>query len=380
MTHKPRVGLNLLHAIPEIGGGWNYIQGIVRALAGVKDLQFVAFATPASAALLPERHSFEVVMTELEARRRALRVFMENTSLFVEAQRRRLDCLHWFANVHGIRNAVPALVTAYDLYPFYDDAVLKPAKRIYVRTMLRRTAASKAVILPISEATAAAWMDRLHVPRSRLAVVRPIIDEKFRPALDGEAEQFRRRMGLPPEFWLYVAHMSPHKNHARLIEAFRRLMRSGFKPLPLVLRGDDDGAHMCSIDTMLGSDMPDHVRRLPRLSAEDLPRLYATATAMIYPSLHEGGAMPVLEAMACGCPVVASSIPVVRESAGDAAILFDPGDVAAIAEAIRTCQKDRGRLERGRVEGLRRAEAYRREAVLPELISAYRRACEKPHS
>jgi len=106
--------------------------------------------------------------------------------------------------------------------------------------------------------------------------------------------------------------------------------------------------------------------------------LYSAATALVFPSLHEEGGIPVIEAMACGCPVIAANIPPVREFAGDAASYFDPNDVASIAEAMSSFQggDPKNRCLK-RCAGLDRSAEFRPQLVVHKLLNAYARAMSK---
>ena len=141
---------------------------------------------------------------------------------------------------------------------------------------------------------------------------------------------------------LYPARPWPHKNHARLFEAFARL-RARRPNLRLVLTGEGEyGA------------LPAGVEARGRVSRDELVRLYQGAAALVFPSLYEGFGMPVLEAMACGCPVACSNVTSLPEVAGDAARLFDPRDVG------RHRCRARGRARRCGSRGSRAGSSARR--------------------
>ena len=113
---------------------------------------------------------------------------------------------------------------------------------------------------------------------------------------------------------------------------------------------------------------------LPRLSDGEMPILYSAATALVFPSLFEGGGIPVMEAMGCGCPVVASDIPTTREFAGDAASLFNPLDVESIVNAMQIFQSDSSIRHTYRERGLKKADEYRPQQIFHAIINAYKTA------
>ena len=370
-----RVGLNLLHAMPEIGGGWNYIASLVAAL-GEEDHEntYVAFATDVSRCLVPELPNWIRVDCTLDSRSRPRRLFFEMTRLQSLAKKHRLDCMHWFANIQAPWNAVPAVVTVYDLQAFLNLAGFSLSKRLFLTTMMRWTIARAPVLLPMSQATADGLSSMLGADPSRMVVVPPVLENRFHPAASAAIAEFRRRLELPERFWLYVAHDYPHKNHLRLLEAYALSGIPERSRWPLILRGDNLERNASVQDALKRLDLTWAVRFLPRLTKDELPLLYGAASAQVYPSLYEGGGMPVIEALACGCPVAASDLPPVREFAGDAVICFDPRNVEAIAGGM-------GRFEDGGVDretlremGLAAAERFRPARVVPIAVNAYLRA------
>jgi glycosyltransferase involved in cell wall biosynthesis len=147
-------------------------------------------------------------------------------------------------------------------------------------------------------------------------------------------------------FVLYPARPWPHKNHARLFEAFA-LLRAELPELRLRLTGG-------GLERL--EPLPDGVERLGIVPAEQLAALYRRAACLVFPSLYEGFGLPPLEAMASGCPVAASRLPAVLEVCGDAAVYFDPEDPEAIANGVREALALADEL---REQGIARAATFR---------------------
>jgi len=322
---------------------------------------------------VPGRGPFEIVRIDLRASVRPLRVAYENTAFGSLARRHRLDCLHWFSGTAGLPRPAPAVVSVYDLQPYLRLSPYSWHKRLYLKLMTAQTIRRARLLLPMSEATAAGLTRILGVPPASMTVIPPVLEELFSPATPGEAAGFRERWRLPGRFWLYVAHYYPHKNHLRLLKAYAALKRDG-PSWPLVFRGDDKGAEAAVREGIRELGLEKDVIVLPRLAKEELRLLYAAATALIFPSLYEGGGMPVLEAMACGLPVAVSRIPPVLEFAGPGALYFNPLETGAIAGAMRRLAGNPALLEAARRDGLDRAADFRAEAVVPRLRGAYLRA------
>jgi len=373
-----RIGLNLLHALPEIGGGWNYIGELVAALVECDARNdYVAFVTRVSASLVPTSRKIERVVIGIRAATRLWRVAYENTMLQVLARQRKLDCMHWFAATHAWFNTVPSAVTFYDMQAFLNLANFSVAKRRYLQAMMRRTVREAQMLLPMSRSTAADLCRVLGADQERIMVIPPVVPSTFRGASREESAEFRRRHGLPEQYWLYVAHYYPHKNHRALFRAYRRLLDAEVPVWPLVLRGDPKGAEREIEAELSAPGLRDSVLQLPPLPRQELPLLYAAASALVFPSLYEGGGIPVAEALACGCPVAASKIPALVELAGDAALYFEPSDEASIAGAMQVMQEDHPGRQRLREGGLTRSTLFSPEAVTGKLTDAYRRAAAR---
>jgi glycosyltransferase involved in cell wall biosynthesis len=370
-----RIGLNLLHALPEIGGGWNYIGSLLAALGDCDDGNtYVAFVTRESAELVPHKHNFRTRCVNIRSKSRFQRVWYENTSLQMLARECRVDCMHWFANTQAFFNAVPSLVTVYDLQAFMGDVHWSWSKRIYLRTAIAFTARTARVLLPMSQFTAESLRRVLGADPTHMVVIPPVMKAEFRPASTEKVAAFRTRRSLPDQFWTYVAHFYPHKNHRNLFLALSNLKETGFPVWPLVLRGDPHGSEREIHQTLRELQLQSRVILLPRLEADELPLLYSAASALIFPSLYEGGGIPVVEAMACGCPVVASDIPAVREYAGECAIYFDPTNPNSIATRIVRFQESADKTLRRSRESLPGVERFRAEVVASKLVNAYSRA------
>ena len=324
--------------------------------------------------LLLEANRIVPVQIDIDPVIRARRVVYENTRLQVLARKHKLNCMHWFANTQALVNAVPSVVTIYDIQAFRNLHEWSLIKRTYLRWMTKNSVRRAPVLLPMSHATARDLERLLHGDPSRMTIIPFILRKGFHRAKDDEVDSFRKRFNLPDRFWVYVAHFYPHKNHRGLLEAFHKLKEDGFSPWPLVLRGDDCGEEATVRKTIREMRLENQVIFLPRLAERELPILYSAATALVFPSLYEGGGIPVVEALACGCPVIAADIPTTREYASAAATYFDPRDPSSIARAIANFQEHEILRNTHRRAGLARAKEFEGERIISKLLEAYARA------
>jgi glycosyltransferase involved in cell wall biosynthesis len=369
------VGLNLLHANIEIGGVWDYIKGILTTLGEYDHRnEYICYCTPESECLVPLQSNFSKKIIGFSNKNRLKRILYENTMLAIQSKRDKIDCLHWFANTLGFFCSAPSVVSIYDVLIYESSTDFSLAKRAYLKYMLPRTVKSASVLAPMSQSTATSVARILGANPTSMVVIPPVISEAFKPASAESKMEFRTKYGLPREFWLYVAHFYPHKNHERLFQAYARLKSTGVNRWPLVLRGDRKGADDHIIKLLNENEIKDDVIWLPRLRDEEMPLLFSVASALVFTSMYEGGGMPVMEAMACGCPVTASRIPTNLEFSGDAALLFDPLDVESITDAMHQFAKNPKLREKHQQLGLERVQYLRPHNIYKLVNLAYQKA------
>lgn len=377
MSRTQIIGLNLLHALPEIGGGWNYIQNLMVGLGEFGGAYtYVAFVNKSSVALVPRKDNFRIVVIPLDCRSRVLRIGFENTVLQILAKLYGVHCMHWFSSTMGVANTVPSVVTVYDLQVFSEYMNhTKLIKRLYLQAMIRRVGRRADMLLPISALTAGDLHAYTAARQDRIRVIPPILGPEYSVASADAVVAFRQKYRLPDKFWIYVAHLYPHKNHVNLFRAYHLLKQDGTRPWKLVLRGNPAGAeddvHACIRELGLAND----IIWLPRLETAEMAKLYSAASGLVFPSSYEGAGIPVLEALGCGCPVISANLPSVREFVAEVVTYFDSKDPVAIADAMRNFQQNVS-VEDLRSKGIERAAQFRAQYVIPFLLESYQDACD----
>ena len=178
------------------------------------------------------------------------------------------------------------------------------------------------------------------VPEERTAViVAPPLRQLVEGETDDQLHSVRVRLLLPEKFLFYPAHFWPHKNHLRLIEAFREVVAE-VPDLKLVLTGNKRDGYETVKSAIDSLGLNEQVLHLGYVEQGDLQAIYKLATALVMPSLFESVSIPIYEAFQVGTPVAASGILALPEQVGDAGLLFDPTSVASISEAMLRIVKD----------------------------------------
>jgi glycosyltransferase involved in cell wall biosynthesis len=238
-------------------------------------------------------------------------------------------------------------VTIHDVSVLDHPEWYDPRLRLWYRLLLPRLAKRVELILTVSEHSRRSIIRRLAVPDLRVVTIPNGVNlRRFHP---GDPTAVRAKYGLPERYILFVGSLEPRKNLDRLLLAWSRLTE--FQDVLLVIAGPQVGSSLPPAMTRLKR----RTRHLGFIPDDDLPGLYAGAVFFIMPSLFEGFGLTVLEAMACGTPVVTSQAGALPEVAGEAALLIDPTSVEGMTEAIRLLLLEDSRRAHYRQKGLARA-------------------------
>ena len=273
----------------------------------------------------------------------------------------------------------PTVVTIHDLIPVEFPAYRRGSGRLFAaafRSWAALLARRAAAVITDSEHSKASLVALLGVPAERIHAIPIGVGAEFVPGgPPAVVAAAAARYGIQAPYLLTVGNFLPHKNMSRLVAAFERLPPSIREQYTLVLAG---------APAPRGRASPEDSTRLSRpgvilpgfIRPEDLPALYAGAAALVCPSLAEGFGLPVLEAMACGTPVVCARAGALPEVAGEAALYVDPLDVASIAagiEQVLTDEKLRARLAAQGPIRAREFDSKRTSARLVDLLEAIAR-------
>jgi glycosyltransferase involved in cell wall biosynthesis len=335
-----RVGISLLTLIPGISGGSEtYARELVRALGRIGAHEYRVFL-PAIASDVDGLPS-ETVSEYRSSRTTLGRVAAMGAATLRPGRIRRrfagLDAIHFPLSVMIPPVKAPAAAaTVLDVQHEVLPSFFSPQERMYRKAVYGWTVRRSRLVVTISHHAARTIVERLGIAEDRVRPIHLGIDhERFAP---GEGDR--------GQFILYPALGWPHKNHARLFEAFA-VLRDRHAGLELVLTGYQGAA-------------PAGARALGRVPRDELVRLYQSASALVFPSLYEGFGQPPLEAMACGCPVACSNAASLPEVCGDAARLFDPTSVEDMVAAVEEVLDDPAPWRR---RGLAHAASFTWEAT-----------------
>ena len=290
------------------------------------------------------------------------------------AGRARLDLFHGTNYDVPLWGRCPAVVTVHDLsmflHPETHEAHLVRRARRRLPLMARR---ATAIITP-SQSVKRETCEHLGVEAEKVFVVPEAARPTFRPVPREETAETRHRLGVEDEFVLFVGTIEPRKNLLTLARALAEILRRTPLRPQLVIAGKEGWLTNELFSYLKGADVRERVRFTGYVSDRDLRALYSSCRAFVYPSLYEGFGLPTLEAMACGAPVVTSSVASLVETVGDAARLVPATDYQELAQAIVSVLPDSGERERLSSAGLRRAATFSWEKTAQATLDVYREA------
>jgi glycosyltransferase involved in cell wall biosynthesis len=244
----------------------------------------------------------------------------------------------------------------------------------YARGFLWMATHQSSRILTVSEASKRDILDYFSVPPDKINVIYNGIDELFStPPAEDDVARVRERYQLDHPFILYAGNIKPHKNLERTIEAFHLLRRSDaqFEQVKLVIIGDEIAKYAALRHAVHRHKLHKYVRFFGFVPDRTLAILYRLANVFVFPSLYEGFGLPPLEAMASGTPVITSNVSCLPEVVGDAALLVDPLQPQAIADAMRLVLTDATVRNDLRIRGLARARHFSWERSILRVRAIY---------
>jgi glycosyltransferase involved in cell wall biosynthesis len=225
-------------------------------------------------------------------------------------------------------------VTVYDLSFRLMPEKFQPAQRLYLNPLTAVSCRRARRVLAISESTRRDLVRLLGLDPDKIDVAYPGLHPAFRPLPAAEVQAFRLRLGLPERFILYLGTLEPRKDLGTLVRAFDSLRREQ-PALRLMLAGARGWYYADLFKLVQQLDLDRAVLFPGFIPAGELPLWYNAAAVFAYPSTYEGFGLPVAEALACGRPVVTTTVSSLPEAAGEAALLVPPGDVDALAAGLR---------------------------------------------
>lgn len=364
-----RIGIDIHSLGSHKGGNATYYRELVKELVKVRcDHNFSLYHThPAAAKQFISDDRFAV--KRLRPGSRWLRIPF---TLPVLAWQDELDLFHAQFIVPPFLKC-KTVTTIPDIAYEHSPEFFPAHQRAWLKVLVRQSARRADHIITVSERSKRDLVELYGVSPEKITVTYEGASEEFGPLDKDQAKAtVERRYGISGEFILYLGRLQGRKNLTRLVQAYARVRKAGCTH-KLVLAGKVDSLFQPTLSRIRELRLENEVLLPGYIEAQDLPSMYNAAQVFVYPSLYEGFGLPVVEAMACGTPVVTSRGTSLEEVAGDAAVLVDALDEGSIAEAlIRVLTDSTLRTQLGQA-GIRRSAQFSFRNAACQTIAVYER-------
>lgn len=356
----------------RVGAG-NYIFNLTQSLAElVQPDELVVFTKPGDFPPIPNVH---VIATHHSTR--IGRILWEQFPLRDQLRDLSIDVLHSPHYTMPLRSKCASVVTFHDMTFFMFPEMHQFYRKFFFRMMIRRSAQRAKAIIAVSDSTRRDILRLLNTDAGKVFTVHSGVAPHFRPIDDaGALARLRGSYHLPEKFILYVGELERRKNVPALVQAFKSLVDQGL-PHALVIVGPKGWMYNRLCQALASLDLTARVVFTGYVPEDELPLFYNAADLFAFPSIYEGFGLPVLEAMACGVPVVTSNVSSLPEIVGDAGILVDPRNVSALADAMLRILKDADLRRELSRRGRERAALFSWQRTAQETLAVYSSATRR---
>jgi len=365
-----KIGIFAVMAGREAGGPETYEHGLVRSLAEIdKQNEYHLFCLKEHAA-----KSFGIDQENFTCHvlRPNFRWISIPVSLPLAVGHSGVDMLHaTFVPPPYCPTRYLFTVHGFDMFAhpeFYPTVV-----RWRLNRLIRAGLSNARVVLCVSQAVKDLVAEKFKLAEERLVVVHNAVGDHFRPiSRDITRQTLLASYRITQPYVLYVGKLQACKNIVRILEAFHRFRHEVDSNLKLVLVGRRTWTSSDITATIERLQLQPHIHEVGYARNEDLPVLYSGASMFVFPSLSEGFGMPVLEALACGIPVITSNVDGLPEVTGDAAVHVNPYSVDDIGSAMQSVYSDAALRQSLRIKGLERVKAFTWRGAAEQTLAAYR--------
>lgn len=327
-------------------------------------------------------HSVELQLFEPPSQSNLAKLRFEQIGFPRAARKAGVDLAHVPYFGPALFPRVPTVVTIHDLIPLILPAY-RGSPKVRAYTQLASFAARRAqAIIADSVASRRDIVRLLGIPEDKVRVIYLAADERFQPVTEpDQLNAVRARFGLPDQFVLYLGGFDLRKNVPNLLHAYTKVARGMGPDCALIIAGrppSETSPLFPDVQQLVNDlDLADYVDFIGEVDEQDKPALYTLATCFAWPSWYEGFGLPVLEAMACGTPVVAGNRGSLPEIVGDAGFLVEPADTNRMAGAIIASVIDEPLRREHRAKGLAQAAKFSWQKCAAETVEVYRHVLQR---
>lgn len=363
-----RIGFDAKRAFLNTSGLGNYSRNTLNALKSYyPENQYTLFTPEVKFGLMQNQELFDIVSPE-DSKSKLKKSIWRSLQLGKELSQYNLNLFHGLSNelpggIH--KTQVPALVTIHDLIFIRYPGFYKPVDRAIYNRKIKYACSSANKIIAISEQTKNDIVEFMGTAPNKIEIIHQAVSPLFFEKAD--TEKIKLKYNLPDNFIISVGTVEERKNQLSTLNA----VYNEKIDIPVIFVGKPTSYNNDLHKYIAEKGMKKQVTFLKNIPESDLAALYQLAELSIYISVFEGFGLPVIEAMACGCPVITSNVSCLPETAGDAAVLCSPGNVEELGSQIKRLLSDSDLKEDWIKKGKKRAQLFHPKIYAEKLISLY---------
>ncbi len=305
--------------------------------------------------------------------------FSEQVFMPFRIWREKVDFMHFPHFNVPLLYRKPFIVTIHDLiinhFPTDRATTLGPIlyrfKHYAGQIVMKHAVKYSSKIITVSEFSKKDIIDYYSLPTKKVDVTYEAADVSAEPLTPDQTEKTLQKYGITSPFFLYIGNAYPHKNLELLLDVMKELKQSGEIPWKMVFVGKEDYFYARLKQQAWANDVDEYTVFTGFIPDADLPALYQSAIAYIFPSLYEGFGLPPLEAMSYGAPVLAAKSSCIPEVLSDAALYFDPKSISGIIDAIQTVWSNAEVREKLRHKGYERVKQFSWKKMMEQTLQIY---------
>jgi glycosyltransferase involved in cell wall biosynthesis len=300
----------------------------------------------------------------------------EQVSLPAAVKKFKPQLLHCTANTAPYYCPVPMIVTVHDVIYLeeinFEGSAYQNFGNVYRKLVVPHAIRKAEKIITVSEYEKTVIADVCKTDPQKIVVIHNAVSERFNNNFEMQAlHEFRERHQLPEKFMLFLGNTAPKKNTAGVVKAYVQYCSNTGAPVPLVITDFSRSSVLVVLEDLKRADLAGNIITPGYIPSSEMPLMYSCSSLFLYLSLRESFGLPVLEAMACGVPVITSDIPAIREVGGDAAVLTDPESPSLIASNISSLLDDEQKRNFLIQKGLERVKSFSWRSSAKKLIALY---------
>jgi glycosyltransferase involved in cell wall biosynthesis len=300
-------------------------------------------------------------------------LWWDQVQLPYHLEKKKIDLLFSPYYKAPIYSPCKVIITIHDLIPLMSSFQQKSnpsLKRVVLKHWGKIIARKAQAIITVSENSKKDIVKMLKVPDGKIEVAPNSVEDRYQPVSDFKAlERIKKKYEITKEYIFNLGNLKPHKNISGLLKAYSQLSSNLKDKYQLVIVGKKERYFNALAN--LAKELQLDTLFIDYVQDPDLPALLSSAEFLVFPSFYEGFGIPVLEAMACGCPVVSSNTSSMPEVLGDAALFFNPYHVEEMSLAIRKMLEDENLRNKFRQKGLERVRLFTLEKAAKKILDVF---------